>query len=73
VITEDAQRFANQMDIKLFETSAKDNINVEDMFLAITTQVLNHKKANLSNLHQENDVVRIGKDKDKKNKKKTCC
>lgn len=44
VITEDAQRFANQMDIQLFETSAKDNINVEEMFLAITEQVLRHKK-----------------------------
>ncbi|ALC48462.1 Rab35 [Drosophila busckii] len=43
VITEDAQRFARQMDIELFETSAKDNLNVEDMFLSITRQVLNHK------------------------------
>ncbi|KAK0179426.1 hypothetical protein PV327_005179 [Microctonus hyperodae] len=30
VLTEDAQRFANQMGIQLFETSAKDNINVEE-------------------------------------------
>lgn len=43
VITEDAQRFARQMDIQLFETSAKDNINVEEMFLAITEKVLRHK------------------------------
>lgn len=31
VLTEDAQRFANQMGIKLFETSAKDNTNVEEV------------------------------------------
>jgi Ras-related protein Rab-35 len=31
VLTEDAQRFADQMNIQLFETSAKDNINVEDV------------------------------------------
>lgn len=31
VLTEDAQRFANQMGIQLFETSAKDNINVEEV------------------------------------------
>ena len=31
VLTEDAQRFADQMGIKLFETSAKDNINVEEV------------------------------------------
>jgi Ras-related protein Rab-35 len=73
VITEDAQRFANQMDIKLFETSAKDNINVEDMFLAITTQVLNHKKANLSNKQPENDIIRPGKGLLKDKRKKTCC
>lgn len=31
VLTEDAQRFADQMGIRLFETSAKDNINVEEV------------------------------------------
>ncbi|CAB0002080.1 unnamed protein product [Nesidiocoris tenuis] len=31
VLTEDAQRFADQMAIQLFETSAKDNINVEEV------------------------------------------
>jgi len=30
-LTEDAQRFADQMGIRLFETSAKDNINVEEV------------------------------------------
>lgn len=31
VETADAQKFAEQMDIRLFETSAKENINVEDV------------------------------------------
>jgi len=31
VLTEDAQRFAVQMGIQLYETSAKDNINVEQV------------------------------------------
>jgi len=31
VLTTDAQRFADQMGIQLFETSAKDNINVEEV------------------------------------------
>lgn len=44
VVTEDAQRFANQMNIPLFETSAKENINVEEMFLTITKMVSNNKK-----------------------------
>lgn len=31
VETTDAQKFAEQMDIHLFETSAKENINVEEV------------------------------------------
>lgn len=31
MLTEDAQRFADQMGIQLYETSAKDNINVEQV------------------------------------------
>lgn len=31
VETADAQKFAEQMDIRLFETSAKENLNVEDV------------------------------------------
>lgn len=31
VETADAQKFAEQMDIRLFETSAKENVNVEDV------------------------------------------
>lgn len=34
VLTSDAQRFADQMQIKLFETSAKDNINVEEVSIS---------------------------------------
>ena len=31
VLTHDAQRFAEQMGIQLYETSAKENINVEEV------------------------------------------
>jgi len=41
VLTEDAQRFADQMGIQLYETSAKDNINVEQVIHII--QLLNVK------------------------------
>ena len=44
VLTEDARRFADQMGIQLFETSAKDNINVEEMFRSVTSLVLKSKK-----------------------------
>lgn len=31
VSTEDAQKFSEQIDIELYETSAKENINVEEV------------------------------------------
>lgn len=34
VETTDAQKFAEQMGINLFETSAKENINVEEVTLS---------------------------------------
>ncbi|EDW07550.1 ras-related protein Rab-35 [Drosophila mojavensis] len=71
VITEDAQRFARQMDIELFETSAKDNINVEDMFLSITRQVLDHKLRTASDEQQKDRIIiKQNKNKGKSNK---CC
>lgn len=75
VLTEDAQRFAEQMGIQLFETSAKDNLNVEEMFLAITQKVLRHKK-HMQSIDQPNDTSKIkvgphtGGGKPRKNK---CC
>ena len=41
---EDAEQFASQMDMRLFETSAKDDVNVEEMFMAITELMLQSKK-----------------------------
>ena len=56
VLTEDAQRFASQMGIQLFETSAKDK-NVEDMFNAITQQVLITKKEQKEQAGNMNDTI----------------
>ncbi|EZA61592.1 Ras-related protein Rab-35, partial [Ooceraea biroi] len=72
VLTEDAQRFANQMGIQLFETSAKDNINVEEMFMAITRQVLRTKKERKERQAiQTNETVNLRKCT--KQHRKKCC
>lgn len=75
VLTEDAQRFANQMGIQLFETSAKDNLNVEEMFLAITEKVLRHKKqTQRQQIEQENEGrIKVNNSRDQKKKKNKCC
>lgn len=72
VLTEDAQRFADTMNIQLFETSAKDNINVEEMFLFITRLVLRSKQElrERQNITQ-NDTVNLRKSH--KPGKKKCC
>ncbi|XP_063368333.1 ras-related protein Rab-35 [Cydia amplana] len=72
VVTEDAQRFASQMNIPLFETSAKENINVEEMFLTITKMVLRSKlemkeRQNVTS----NDTVNLKNSRSKSRKK--CC
>jgi Ras-related protein Rab-35 len=77
VLTEDARRFSDQMGIQLFETSAKDNINVEEMFRAITELVLKHKKDQKELNDNGGDRVRLrsekrGRPSDLRNKKKCC-
>ncbi|KAG7281814.1 hypothetical protein CRUP_037095, partial [Coryphaenoides rupestris] len=63
VETTDAQKFAEQMGINLFETSAKENINVEEL-------VLRAKKDVLAKQQQQNDVVTLTKNSKRKRK---CC
>lgn len=72
VITEDAQRFARQMDIQLFETSAKDNLNVDEMFHMITEKVLSHKLVqNAQNAQQTGETINLKRTHGKKKSK--CC
>lgn len=71
VITEDAQRFAKQMDIQLFETSAKDNINVEEMFYAITKKVLHHKLQSVEHKQENHEKIRLKPPK--RGNKRSCC
>lgn len=72
VLTEDAQRFAETMNIQLFETSAKDNINVEEMFLTVTRLVLKSKQEMKERQNvTQNDTVNLRKTN--KQGKKKCC
>ena len=76
----DAQRFADQMSIRMFETSAKENKNVEDMFNCITRQVLDSKKRRQEREAEaaKNDTVQLGRGRGKNSvatrlKNKKCC
>ncbi|KAK2169943.1 hypothetical protein NP493_1169g00027 [Ridgeia piscesae] len=73
VLTEDAAKFADQMGIQLFETSAKENINVEEMFHTVTRLVLQSKKEQQLRVQsQANDTVKLG-GSSSRTKKKKCC
>nr|XP_022920414.1 ras-related protein Rab-35-like [Onthophagus taurus] len=72
VLTEDAQRFASTMGIQLFETSAKDNINVEEMFISVTKLVLASKREKIERQNvTDNDTVNLRRSTNKGKKK--CC
>lgn len=74
VLTEDAQRFADQMDIKLFETSAKENINVEEMFNEITKMVLQSKRESKEKQQQSGDnILRLTQVSGRSRKGRRCC
>lgn len=66
-------RFAEQMGIQLFETSAKDNINVEEMFMSVTRQVLRSKQEMKERQNvQAQDTVNLRKQY-KQGKRNKCC
>jgi Ras-related protein Rab-35 len=72
VLTVDAQRFAERMQIQLFETSAKENKNVEEMFRAITKLALDTKKQQQRDAQKSNEnTIQLGTSKT--SKKKKCC
>lgn len=77
VLTEDARRFADQMGIQLFETSAKDNINVEEMFRSVTSLVLKSKKDQKDRLDDPGKIdLRKGghgRPNQKAHQKSKCC
>ncbi|XP_051524156.1 ras-related protein Rab-35-like [Myxocyprinus asiaticus] len=72
VETNDAQKFAEQMGIRLFETSAKENVNVEDMFNCITELVLKARKESVAKQQQQQQSEVVKLNKSSKRKKKCC-
>ena len=71
VLTKDAQSVAELMNMPLFETSAKDNINVEEMFNAITRMVLKSKKDQLFKQNSDN-AIKVTRSNGHKSRKKCC-
>jgi len=64
----DAEMYAQQQNIKYFETSAKSNIGVEEMFTEITRQAL-HQKVQSS--APASEPIKLNNQQQKQ--KKSCC
>jgi Ras-related protein Rab-1A len=74
VSTKDAESLADKYGIKFMEVSAKDNTNIEALFLDIVKRLLENylkSKGDIINTPSTNNVV-LKKDKNL-NKKKKCC
>ena len=74
VVTQaESQRLADSQGMVLFETSAKDNINIEEVFDYITKKVLQTKKEKSTKMDTQNDKIILGKKSAQKGKKGSCC
>ena len=75
VSTEDAQKLAERLDLKLFEKSAKEDNNVREMFEDVAYELLKREKLKNSQesiKSDRDDKVVLNKPKHKKKKKKGC-
>jgi Ras-related protein Rab-35 len=75
ILSRDAQEFANQHSILFFETSAKLDKNIQEMFLALSRLVLLAKKEQQQRILEQaaNDSVRLGSSSAKSRRRKKCC
>ena len=72
VSTQEAQKLAERLDLKLFETSAKDDNNVKEMFEDVAYELLKREKLKNSQesiKSDKDDKVVLDKTKHKKKKK----
>ncbi|XP_036402600.1 ras-related protein Rab-35-like [Megalops cyprinoides] len=79
VDTKDVKSFGESVGVRVFEASAKENINVEEMFMTFTHMVLQAKKRSQIQAERERkrekDTVYINshRDRGKRKRGKKCC
>lgn len=79
VETQEAVQYGETVGVRVFETSAKENINVEEMFMEFTHMVLRAKKQSQNRAERERErekgTVNINaqRDRDRRKRGKKCC
>ena len=70
VSKEEATQFASRMGLPFYETSAKENTNVDELFDALVDRMWNPDEI----IQEENDeLTRLPEASQSQKKKKTCC
>jgi Ras-related protein Rab-1A len=70
VSKKELEDLANELDMKYIETSAKDNKNVDELFIIICKEILNNMTEKLENLRERKIFIETHLLKQKKN---NCC
>jgi GTPase SAR1 family protein len=70
VSIEQLKKLAKKKNCKYFETSAKDNINVENLFLSIINEMINNIKDEVS---ISESVINLSNEKSINQNNKYCC
>lgn len=74
VSREQGLRLANEYNFSFFETSAKEDIGINEAFENITRNMIRNEKENFENNRKRNQSVKISKKVNKMNSyKKNCC
>lgn len=73
VSLEDQENYAKLMNLKFFETSARDNINVDEVFIELTRLVLARQKRNDDHNTENRGKIIAGHTGNEKAKGKKCC
>jgi hypothetical protein len=69
---QDQDEYSKLMGLKFFETSAKENINIDEVFIELSKMMLQKQMESQRPLKQDGPI-RIGKSGDKRESKKQCC
>lgn len=70
VLYDDQEKYAKAINLPFFETSAKDNINIDEVFHELTRLILQKQNANNNNNNNTANGTSGGNNKDGKNKDK---
>ena len=79
VTTEEAKKFAEENNLKFFETSALDGTNIEEIFVQSATELVKKLEAGEFNSDMVNSGIKVFQYPNKNiedkmlNKKKGCC